>query len=140
MTIGERIRKLRKTKNLTLLALGRMCGRAMPSMSNIERGKVMPKLDTVQAIATALDMSSSELLFGVDDCGGTTNKDRYVFPPGFQEFVDDPEYEDEITEDWIHLLLKMNIKGEYPADKQDWVLLYLSLKKMFPDPILMSRL
>lgn len=62
MTIGERIRQLRKGRNLTQKELGSLCGIAEPNIRKYETGKQNPKLDTIEKISAALDVSPADLL------------------------------------------------------------------------------
>jgi transcriptional regulator with XRE-family HTH domain len=52
--IGDDLRSLRKAKGATLRALAKACGRSPGYLSQIETGSVVPSLDTVSRIATAL--------------------------------------------------------------------------------------
>ena len=60
--LGENLRKLRLKKNLSQgdLATALSVGRAY--ISNIENGRMNPTLSTLEKIAEALGISSSELL------------------------------------------------------------------------------
>lgn len=62
MTIGERIRQLRKSRNLTQKELGSLCGIAEPNIRKYETGKQNPKLDTIEKISAALNVSPADLL------------------------------------------------------------------------------
>ena len=132
MKLGERIRQLRRSHELSLSELARECGMTASALCNIERCKVNPKLETLDEIAGAFKMNVSGLLQGVEPYG-RKGYGRYKFPPGLQEFVDDPEYEDEITEEWLELLLNITVRGKYPTKKRDWISLYLDLRKLFPE-------
>ena len=62
MTVGERIRAARKAKGLTQKALGEACGIAEPTIRRYELGKLNPKYETLEKIASALGLSASELM------------------------------------------------------------------------------
>lgn len=62
MTVGERLRAARKAKGLTQKALGEACGIAEPTIRRYELGKLNPKYETLEKIASALDVSASELM------------------------------------------------------------------------------
>ena len=62
MTIGESIRQLRKSRNLTQYELGYLCGIAEPNIRKYETGKQNPKLDTIEKISAALNVSPADLL------------------------------------------------------------------------------
>lgn len=63
MTIGERIRNLRKTRNLTQKQLGELSGIAEPTIRRYELGKLNPKYETIKKIAVALQ-TTPEFLMG----------------------------------------------------------------------------
>jgi predicted transcriptional regulator/transcriptional regulator with XRE-family HTH domain len=62
ITVGRRIRHLRREKGLTLDQLGAAVGRAGSQLSLVENGRREPKLDQLRAIATALGVPLTDLL------------------------------------------------------------------------------
>ncbi len=62
--IGERIFQLRTEKKLSQAKLAEQVSMSGNSISNIENGKQMCKLDKVQRFAHALDTSVNFLLYG----------------------------------------------------------------------------
>jgi predicted transcriptional regulator/DNA-binding XRE family transcriptional regulator len=61
-TFGQRLRHLRRAANLTLAELGARVGRAPSALSLLENGRREPKLSLIEALATALSVSTEELL------------------------------------------------------------------------------
>lgn len=61
MTIGERIKEARKEKGLTQKKLGELSGIAESNIRKYENGKQNPKVETIQKIASALEISEYEL-------------------------------------------------------------------------------
>lgn len=62
-TIGEKIRKLRKSQGLTLNDLGEKMGITGSLVGQYERGIVNPKPETITRFANALGVSATELRF-----------------------------------------------------------------------------
>jgi transcriptional regulator with XRE-family HTH domain len=62
VTLGQRLRHLRKAKNMTLDELSTAVGRAPSQLSLIENGKREPKLSVLQALAAALGVPMEDLL------------------------------------------------------------------------------
>src|SRR5690606_34817330 len=62
LTIGRRVRHLRRTRGMTIDELARAIDRAPSQVSVIENGKREPKFSQLQQIATALGTTTSELL------------------------------------------------------------------------------
>lgn len=54
MTVGEKIRRIRKEKGLTQKQLGELCGMNEANVRKYELGKANPKIETVDKIASAL--------------------------------------------------------------------------------------
>ena len=61
--IGERIKFCRKQSNLTQEQLAEKVGLSQNFLSNIERGKGFPSLETIINLANALCVSADSLLF-----------------------------------------------------------------------------
>src|SRR5215218_9772155 len=61
-TLGHRIRHFRSEHGLTLDELGERANLAGSQLSLIENGKREPKLSVLQTIASALDISLTDLL------------------------------------------------------------------------------
>ena len=59
MTIGERIRMIRKEKKLTQKQLGELCNIAEPTIRRYELGGLNPKIQTIEKIAKALGVPTS---------------------------------------------------------------------------------
>lgn len=62
MTTGELIRHFRQIRGLTQKQLGEQCGIAEPTIRRYELGKLNPKIQTLQRIADALEISWEQLL------------------------------------------------------------------------------
>lgn len=62
MNVGERIKQLRKEKNLTLRELAEKADISISFLSDIENGRSNPSLERLKAIAEALDTTVSYLL------------------------------------------------------------------------------
>jgi transcriptional regulator with XRE-family HTH domain len=66
MTFGERVRDLRKAKNLSQRELAEVIGVNFTYLSKIENGKLdfasFPSEDTIRKLAKALDADEDELL------------------------------------------------------------------------------
>jgi XRE family transcriptional regulator, fatty acid utilization regulator len=62
MTLGQRLRHLRRSRGLTLAELGSRVGRAPSALSLLENGRREPKLSVLEDLATALSVPVEELL------------------------------------------------------------------------------
>jgi len=61
VTIGQRIRVSRKTRNLTLKQMGRKTGLSVSLLSQIERAESSASISSLYKIATALEVPLTEL-------------------------------------------------------------------------------
>lgn len=66
-TLGDRIRQLRTERQLSQLDLANLVGVRQSAISAFETGEKMPRVDTLQRIASALEVSTAVLL---DSDGG----------------------------------------------------------------------
>lgn len=64
MTIGENIKRIRQEKGLTQKQLGNLCNPSMAdsAIRRYEAGKANPKIETIQKIADALNVSLDEFI------------------------------------------------------------------------------
>jgi len=64
--LGQRIRKLRKEKGLTLVEVSKKTGVAQATLSRIETGSMMGTVESHEKIAEVLGIGLAELYSGVD--------------------------------------------------------------------------
>ncbi|WP_022930164.1 helix-turn-helix domain-containing protein [Patulibacter americanus] len=65
--LGENVRRLRRTRGLSLVELGRFAGLAKGTLTQIEAGRGNPTIETLQALARALGASLTDLVAETDD-------------------------------------------------------------------------
>lgn len=63
--IGQRIRKIRRSRGLSQEQLSEMVGISVTHMSHIETGNTKVSLEVFAAIVTALEARSDEILFDI---------------------------------------------------------------------------
>lgn len=73
ISLGRRVRHLRKQAGLTLDDLSAAVGTAPSQLSLIENGKREPKLGLLQQLAASLNVTIDQLL-GAEPPGGTGNR------------------------------------------------------------------
>lgn len=64
--LGKRIKKIRESKNFTQEYLAELVGIEQATLSNIERGKSYPSVDTLQKIADSLGVEPY-LLYKIEE-------------------------------------------------------------------------
>ena len=127
MLLGERIRELRNNKGETLKATSEGTDLSVSYLSDIERGRTNPSLQTLEALANHFGITVTDLLSGVEFAGAKTEN---ALPPGLADLLNDEEFGEEIDDTWVELLAKINLRGKRPQTKLQWLELYLSLKRI----------
>ena len=72
--IAIKLRTVRKSRRLTQEALAELIGRSVDAVSNIERAKGLPSLETLQAIANKLEIPVADFFDGARPKGRASNK------------------------------------------------------------------
>lgn len=63
-TVGIRLKQARDRRKLTMAALGEKAGVGASTINSIEKGKKVPRGDTIELLAIALEVEPAWLLFG----------------------------------------------------------------------------
>ncbi len=71
MLLGARLRDVRTKKNLSLPDLAERAGISKARLSDLERGRSLPSLPTLDTLAAALGTTAAALLRGVYPWGST---------------------------------------------------------------------
>jgi transcriptional regulator with XRE-family HTH domain len=130
MQLKDRFRQARLEKGLSVRELARKADMSFTYISGIENGRSTPSLRISAAIAEALDMSLLDLLDGVD-FAGEFSAEEPPLPPGLRELAEDEQYAGQLDEDWLALLRSIQLRGQQPATKEEWLWVYLSLRWVF---------
>ena len=128
MKLGERLRLIRRGKKLTLKNVSELADLSIPYLSDMERGAVNPSIESLQKVAKAFNMTVRDLFSGVEELGESVSA---TYPDGFELFLKDPEFSEEINDEWKEFLLEMKFRGKQPTSKRGWIELYLSLRRVF---------
>lgn len=121
MEIGNNLRQLRKQKGYTLVQVNRQTGLSISFLSDMERGRTNPSLDTLQKLGDCYHVTVNELL-GEQLPAADPHP---LHPPAFQEFLD----EISVDSDLIAVLLIVEGRAVRRAkSKEDWKQFYYSLK------------
>ncbi|BDP40118.1 transcriptional regulator [Deinococcus aetherius] len=127
MKLHERLRELRSERGLRLKDVAETAGISVPYLSDLERGRTNPSLETLQTLAGAYTITVHDLLEGVEFYGDSTEG---ALPKGLADLVADPTLGGQLTPDWVRTLSRIELRGKRPRDKQDWYEIYLHLKRI----------
>ncbi len=72
--LGARLKLQREAKQITQEALAAVCGLSNNYISNIERNRSIPSLETVVSLCTALDITPDALL-----CDSLSTRSAYIW-------------------------------------------------------------
>src|SRR5260370_35492481 len=85
MKLGERLRELRQQRGLTLLELSQQTSLSVSYLSDLERGRTNPSIDTLERIASSYNMLLGEVVAGAD---GWQMTPQQGLAPSLQEIIE----------------------------------------------------
>ncbi len=127
MKLHERLRELRSERGLRLKDVAQTAAISVPYLSDLERGRTNPSLETLQTLAGAYDITVHDLLESVEFYGSTTDG---ALPRGLADLMADPVLGPQLTPDWVRSLARIELRGKRPRDKGDWYEIFLHLKRI----------
>ncbi len=127
MKLHERLRELRQERGLRLKDVSETAEISIPYLSDLERGRTNPSLETMQTLAHAYGLSVQDLLEPVEFYGDQT---QAALPKGLSELLSDPVLGKQITPDWIQSLARIELRGKRPQTKEDWYDIFRNLKRI----------
>lgn len=123
-TLGQRLRRLRTHKGLSLDELAAATGVSKPYLWRLETSPdINPSVDVVQKLAGGLGITVSELLSAPEARQGGVD-----IPPALRQAQDDFN----IPESDLADLARIRFRGAQPMTAEDWGVLYLQLKRTVP--------
>ena len=138
MPIGERIRAVRQRRRLSMQQLADATGISQSHLSLIERSRTQPSAEKLVRIARALDVALADLANSErrDITPGQASDPTDAgsiedLAPGLAELRADPTFGIELTDDWLHLLSSLSLRGRRPTTTRDWLALYLLMRPYF---------
>lgn len=94
LDFGERLRRLRKMRGMTLKQVADACGLAISTLSRVERGQMSPTYDKLLQISQGLEIDLSELFGPAAACAPAAAGPRWSVTRLGQEFaVSTPNYD-----------------------------------------------
>ena len=123
MKLNDRLREVRRKCDVTLLQVAEATKLSVSYLSDLERGRANPSLDTLERLATYYKMSMVDLLTGVDGWGTPSVES---LAPGLLALLEKNEIDEAIAQE----LNRIELRGKRPQTEEDWRLLYLNLKSI----------
>lgn len=127
--LGQRIRKIRKEKKMSLSAVSKQAEISVAYLSKIERDEANPTVEVLERLAEVLQMTLDEIAAGL-------RSDSYSLedlPETLRQFIE--EYGDKFAElkdpDWQRMLSSVRLRGRYPEKSDDWLMIFLEARRAF---------
>lgn len=126
MTLGERLRTMRKEKGLSLRRAAEGAEISVAYVSRLEANDANPTLEVLEKLAKLYGVPLEELTAGTRETSSPLQ-----LAPALVEFL--KAYEDSFPElkdpDWQRTLSNLRLRGRYPEKKEDWLSLFLELRR-----------
>lgn len=130
MELHERLRELRTERGLRLKDVAARADISVPYLSDLERGRTNPSLDTLITLARAYEITVHDLLASVNFYGEKTGSS---LPQGLHELLIDPVLGTQIKPEWVETLNRVEHRGTRPKDKQEYYEMFLNLRRILGD-------
>ncbi len=127
MKLHERLRELRQERGQRLKDVSEIAGISIPYLSDLERGRTNPSLETLQTLAGAYNITVHDLLVSVEFYGEVSQQS---LPKGLADLISDPVLGQQITPDWVSSLSRIELRGKRPQTKEDWYDIFRNLKRI----------
>ena len=126
MDLGSKLKNIRKNiKGYTLQEVFEGTEISVSFLSDMERGKTKPSLETLQKLANFYQVNLSDLL---DEDQENKLEQKDLYPPGLRELMqEDANLDPEVIE--VMLTMERRAKRK-PETKDQWREYYYSLKYM----------
>lgn len=125
MELGERLRRVRKDRDLNLREVSERTDLSISYLSDLERGRGRnPSMETIEKLAECYGMSVGDLLRDV----GEEQLGTKTLPPELRRLV---EREDSsITAEDARDLSRIEFRGKRPRSEDEWEALFWDLKTL----------
>lgn len=123
MKLGERLREIRQGLALTLLQVSQATTLSVSYLSDVERGRTTPSLETLEKLAACYQMPLGKLMASVD---GWNSEPVYELAPGLEELVQQHVIDLATARE----LSRIQLRGKRPQTAEEWRELYAHLRTL----------
>ena len=128
MQLGARLRSLRRERRYTLAEVSEKTGLSVSFLSDVERNRTRPSLETLERLAHFYQTNVNDILAEVVINQPASDINH---PPGFADFLDEVKNEPGYDHDVVELMPKVEQRSRRRATtKEDWKQIYYSLKRI----------
>lgn len=126
MHIGMELRRIRKSRRLTLAQVKGGTKLSISFLSDIERGRTNPSLETLNRLSRFYELPVNELLATSGYRPNGNGPTKRVDPPGFRDFIG--QMGGSVSDEMQDLLIRVeNHARQRAQSKDDWMRYYYSL-------------
>lgn len=130
MSLGDRIRDLRKQRGLNLSELADSAKISVSYLSQIERGeKESVSADILFRLAKTLGTTMNALLSEQTSPVLPTEAEPIDIPEPLRRFYESRREALNMTEDDLRMLASIRYRNQQPRKESDWEFLFLSIKR-----------
>ncbi len=119
--LKDRLREIRQKRGVTLLQVAEAVKLSVSYLSDLERGRAKPSLDTLERLAVYYEMSVADLVSGIEGWGTHSSEG---LAPGLMALLEKKEIDERIAQD----LNRIELRGKRPQTEEEWRTLYQNLK------------
>ena len=126
MEIGLELRAIRKSQRHTLSKVSEETGLSVSFLSDLERGRTRPSLDTLEKLATFYQVPLNSILVNAEASSSPVARS---YPAGFEGFL--KSVPGGVDEEFQELFLRVETRSKRRAEtREEWLQLYYSLKSI----------
>jgi XRE family transcriptional regulator, regulator of sulfur utilization len=119
--LKDRLREIRQKHGATLLKVAEAVKLSVSYLSDLERGRAKPSLDTLERLSAYYEMSVADLVSGIEGWG-THSKEGLA--PGIIALLEKKEIDEREAQD----LNRIELRGKRPQTEEEWRILYQNLQ------------
>ncbi len=123
MKLGDRLREVRRSRDRKLMEVAEATELSVSYLSDLERGRTRPSLDTLERLASFYELAVADLLSNVDGAGGSSIDG---LAPGLAELVRSGRVGEADARD----LNRVELRGKRPQTADEWYQLSLYLSSL----------
>lgn len=126
VSIGQRLNQVRTGQYISMRSVAIKAGLSPAYLGKIERNEANPTIDVLERLADVLSVNLEVLTLGVGNGNGNGKKPASLinFLSEYSEVY--PELNDP---DMQHLLKGICLRGRYPQTSEDWLLIFLNIRR-----------
>jgi transcriptional regulator with XRE-family HTH domain len=119
--LKDRLREIRQKHGATLLKVAEAVKLSVSYLSDLERGRAKPSLDTLERLAAYYEMSVADLVSGIEGWGSHSIEG---LAPGIIALLEKKEIDEREAQD----LNRIELRGKRPQTEEEWRILYQNLQ------------